>query len=125
MLRPDESSITHASCRGRLQAARVTQREATIVFVIFLLVQFADGLLTYVGVRLFGNGVEANLILSTWMDLIGAPGALIGAKLLACGCGYILYRTAWHRPLAITAGLCLGVAVIPWVGIMAETLLRR
>jgi hypothetical protein len=99
--------------------------EATIVFVIFLLVQIVDGLLTYVGVRLFGNGVEANLILSTWMDLIGAPGALIGAKLLACGCGYILYRTAWHRPLAITAGLCLGVAVIPWVGVMAEVLLTR
>jgi hypothetical protein len=100
-------------------------RDATIVFVIFLLAQVMDGVLTYVGVSLLGIGIEANFLLATWMEVIGAPTALLGAKLMACGCGYILYRTAWHRPLAITAGLCLGVAVVPWLGIIARLYISR
>lgn len=100
-------------------------REATVVFVIFVLAQVLDGVLTYVGVRMLGVGVEANVILAGWMELVGAPGALLGAKLLACGCGYVLYCTAWHRPLAATAGLCLGVAVIPWMAILAQLFLVR
>jgi uncharacterized membrane protein len=97
-------------------------RQATIVFVIFLLAQALDGILTYVGVSHLGIGIEANVLLATWMHLVGAEAALVGAKLMACACGYLLYRTAWHRPLAITAGLCLGVAVIPWIGIVATLL---
>ena len=100
-------------------------REATAVFAIFVLAQVLDGVLTYVGVSMLGVEMEANLVLAGWMELIGAPGALLGAKLLACGCGYILYRTAWHRPLAATAGLYLGVAVVPWMAIMTELFLVR
>ena len=97
-------------------------RQATIVFVIFLLAQALDGILTYIGVSRLGIEIEANILLATWMHVIGAPATLLGAKLMACGCGYILYRTAWHRPLAITAGLCVGVAVVPWIGIVATLL---
>ena len=99
--------------------------EARVVFAIFVLTQVLDGVLTYVGVRVLGVEVEANVILAGWMALIGAPGALLGAKLLACGCGYILYSTASYRPLAATAGLCLGVAVIPWMAIVAELVFVR
>jgi hypothetical protein len=100
-------------------------REAKVVFAIFLLAQVLDGMLTYAGVSVLGVEVEANVILAGWMELIGAAGALLGAKLLACGCGYILYCTASYRPLAATAGLCLGVAVIPWMAIVAELVLVR
>src|SRR5688572_11256148 len=93
--------------------------EATIVFAVFLTAQVLDGVLTYIGVSLLGVDVEANILLATSMAAIGTPSTLIAAKLLACGCGYVLYRTAWHRPLAITAGLYVGVAVVPWLGIMA------
>jgi len=82
--------------------------------------QVLDGLLTYAGVRLLGVEAEGNVLLATSIQAIGAPRALLSAKLLACVCGYILYRTAWHRPLAITAGLYVGVAIVPWIGILAR-----
>lgn len=79
-----------------------------------MLAQVLDGFLTYVGITLLGRDVEANILLTTWMDVVGMPATLVGAKALACACGYLLYRTDWHRPLAITAGLYIGVAVVPW-----------
>ena len=103
-----------------LPATAPAWREATIVFAVFLTAQVLDGLLTYIGVSLLGVEVEANLLLATLMEVIGAPGTLIVAKIVACACGYVLYRTAWHRPLAITAGLYVGVAVVPWLGIIAS-----
>ena len=56
-----------------------------------------------------------NDLLATSMYAIGPGRALVSAKLLACVCGYILYRTASYRPLAIMAGLYIGVAVTPWL----------
>ena len=46
---------------------------------------------------------------------IGPFPALVSAKLLACVCGYVLYQTASHRPLAVMAGLYIGVAITPWL----------
>jgi len=99
--------------------------EAILVFVVFLAAQVLDGLLTYVGVTLLGVGVEANGLLATSMQAIGAPRALLSAKLLAAVCGYILFRTACHRPLAITTGLYVGVAIVPWLLIVGEHLAIR
>jgi uncharacterized membrane protein len=93
--------------------------EATIVFAVFLTAQVLDGLLTYIGVSLLGVEVEANALLATSMETIGTPGTLVAAKLVACAGGYLLYRMAWYRPLAITAGLYVGVAVVPWIGLLA------
>ena len=111
--------------RPRPAAEPPPWREASIVFAIFIAAQVLDGVLTYVGVSLLGIEIEANILLATWMEVIGAPAALAGAKVLACGCGCVLYCTAWHRPLAITAGLCLGVAVVPWCVVLADVLFMR
>jgi hypothetical protein len=99
--------------------------QATSVFVVFLVAQVLDGLLTYWGVSLLGVGVEANALIATAIEAIGAERALLSAKLLACVCGYILYRTSYHRPLAIAAGLYLGVAVIPWLLVAGTVLSSR
>jgi hypothetical protein len=96
---------------------------ATFVFGVFLSAQALDGLLTYWGVSLLGIGVEANVLVAHAIETLGASWALLGAKLLACVCGYILYRTAFHRPLAIMAGLYVGVAVVPWLMIAGMLLL--
>ena len=90
-------------------------REATAIFAMFLTIQILDGLFTYWGVSMLGVDVEANALLATSIGAVGAPRALLSAKLLACLCGYILYRTEFHRPLAITTGLYLGTAIIPWL----------
>jgi hypothetical protein len=99
-----------------------TWRDATIVFVIFTVAQVADGFLTYWGVGMLGVGAEGNHLLVTSIGAIGVSRALISAKLLACVCGYILYRTATHRPLAIAAGLYLGTAIAPWLIILSQAL---
>ena len=85
---------------------------------MFLVAQILDGALTYLGITLLGIDMEANPLLAASMHTIGAPQALIAAKLLACACGYLLYRTEFHRPLAITAGLYVGVAIVPWLHIV-------
>ena len=101
----------------------VTWGEATLVFAIFMAAQVADGLLTYWGVTTLGIHVEGNDLLATTMYAIGPGRALVSAKLLACVCGYILYRTASHRPLAIMAGLYIGVAVTPWLLVFGGVML--
>jgi hypothetical protein len=93
----------------------VSWREATIVLVIFIAAQIADGLLTYWGVTTLGIHVEGNGLLAAGMHAIGPFPALLSAKLVACVCGYVLYRTASHRPLAVMAGLYIGVAIAPWL----------
>ena len=103
------------SSRARARAASVSWREATIVLIIFTLAQVADGLLTYWGVTTLGIHVEGNGLLAAGMHAIGPFGALVSAKLLACVCGYVLYQTASHKPLAIMAGLYIGVAITPWL----------
>jgi hypothetical protein len=101
-----------------------TQTHATTVFAIFLVAQLLDGVLTLWGVLRLGVDVEANVLIATSIGAFGVHRALLAAKLLACFCGYILYRTASHTPLAISAGIYVGVAIVPWMIIVAETLVR-
>lgn len=105
--------------RGATLDDKASDWQATSVFVVFLVLQVLDGLLTFWGVRALGVGVEANTLIASAIETLGLHRALLSAKLFAALCGYILYRAAFHRPLAITAGLYLGVAVVPWLFIFA------
>ena len=109
---------------ARVTTANVSWAEATVVFAIFTLAQLADGVLTYWGVTTLGIHVEGNDLLAASMHAIGPFRALVSAKLLACVCGYILYRTASHKPLAIMAGLYIGVAVTPWLLVLGGYLVE-
>jgi hypothetical protein len=88
--------------------------------VFFVLLQLADGVLTYAAVERFGTGAEGNPILATWIMITGAAPALIGAKLIACGCGAVLYVTGVHHILAALSGLYLFAAVVPWLQIFSQ-----
>src|SRR5688572_32349666 len=57
------------------------------LLLIFIVLQAADGLLTYAAVERFGTSVEGNPLLVTWIMLTGLEPALIGAKTMACLCG--------------------------------------
>ena len=94
------------------------ERRATSVLGVFLAAQVLDGLLTYRGVSTLGVAAEANLLLATAIEAIGAARALVSAKLLASACGYILFCGGFNRLLAVAAGLYVGVAVIPWLTIL-------
>jgi hypothetical protein len=86
-----------------------------MVFVIFVVAQLLDGLLTYWGVTRFGIELEMNGLLAATMHSLGPAPALLAAKTLACGCGLVLYATRYLRPLAAVSGLCVGLAVLPWL----------
>jgi hypothetical protein len=86
---------------------------------VFVVLQAADGLLTYAAVERFGIGAEGNPILATWILLTGSAPALIGAKLLACFCGVVLYAAGGYHALVGLSALYLVAAIMPWVGVFA------
>ena len=128
--RADDTGVNSATWNRTPQKARTLERTSSrvesdlrqgpVVLSLFLLIQLLDGALTYWGVTRFGIDLEMNALLSGWMHEIGPAPTLLMAKLVACGCGLILYRAKYLRPLAAVAGLCLGVAVVPWAFLMAS-----
>ena len=91
-----------------------------LLFAVFIVLQAADGWLTYEAVDLFGPSAEGNPILATWMHLTGLGPALVGAKLLAVGCGAILYATGVYPILGGLTALYLFGAVVPWLRIFSS-----
>jgi hypothetical protein len=97
-------------------------KQGPLVLTIFVVTQLLDGLLTYWGVTRFGIELEMNTLLAQSMHFFGPGAALFAAKGLACACGLVLYCNAYLRPLAAVAGLCLGLAVIPWIAVLSWTI---
>ncbi|MGE5814343.1 MAG: hypothetical protein ACM36C_07645, partial [Acidobacteriota bacterium] len=83
-------------------------RQERIIICIFLVLQMLDGTMTYAGVRLLGPDVEINGVLAWYMDALGVGLAIALAKMVACGCGFVLYSKRWHRTLAALSGVYLG-----------------
>lgn len=86
-----------------------------LVLLLFLVAQGWDGIFTYVAVGAHGLAAEGNVLLATWMALVGPAPALLVAKLGASLGGILLYAHGVHRALA---GLTMlyGVAAIgPWL----------
>ena len=50
------------------------------ILCLFLLTQAGDGLLTYTAVRAYGIAAEGNMLLATWMALIGPFPALFAGR---------------------------------------------
>ena len=89
------------------------------LLVLFIVLQAADGLLTYTAVGRFGTAAEGNPILATWMMLTGYEAALLGAKTMACLCGGVLYVAGVYHVLAGLSVLYLFAAVVPWLQILS------
>jgi hypothetical protein len=92
---------------------------ARLMLAIFVVFQISDGLLTYAAVQVFGIHAEGNPLLVTWMHLAGPAQTLFGAKLLACGCGVILYALGVSRILALLTLFYLGAAIVPWLSVLS------
>jgi uncharacterized membrane protein len=88
------------------------------VLVAFLLVQALDGVLTYVGVRMYGLRMEGNPLLAWLMASLGQGVALTLAKGTAGAFGILLHLSAVHRVVAVLAIFYLAVAVLPWIGML-------
>ena len=90
-------------------------RIGRLTLVLFVVLQVADGLMTFGAVRIFGTAVEANPILETWFHLVGPGAALLGAKGVACGAAVVLYALDRLRILAALTGVLLAYGVLPWL----------
>ena len=90
----------------------------TGTLIAFVIAQFCDGVLTYIGVHTFGQGIEANPILSWYIAAFGAGAALFAAKCLAIGCAVLLYRFARYRTIGALTVMYFAMAVQPWVSLL-------
>jgi uncharacterized membrane protein len=104
--------ILHRHMRPR------TARSADVVVVVFLVAQACDGVLTYVGVSLYGVGMEGNPLLAWLMEAIGEGPALATAKGVAGAFGIALHLAAVHRVLAALSVFYVAVAIGPWLVIL-------
>lgn len=96
----------------------------TLLFASILIgIQILDGILTGFGVKHFGHGIEANVLIRTLMDYIGYVNALVVVKSLAIGIVIALYHLAayvsWiNRAIKMVIILYLCAAIIPWMAIL-------
>jgi hypothetical protein len=93
-----------------------TQRSVfgEVALVVFLLAQVLDGLLTYVGVSLYGPQLEGNPVVAWLMATLGHGPGLAAAKVTASVFGIVLHLTAVHMAVAILAAFYVVVAIVPW-----------
>lgn len=91
-----------------------------LVFAVFLVFQVADGLITYGAVSIYGSMAEGNPLLKTWIEFADAGPALLGAKLLASGCGGVLYAAGFTRVLAALTGVYFFGALVPWLTLLSS-----
>lgn len=89
-----------------------------LAVVVFLLTQAFDGVLTYVGVAVYGPRMEGNPIILWLMQALGEGPALAAAKLTAGLFGIALHLSAVHKAVAFLALFYVLVAIGPWVAIL-------
>ena len=88
-----------------------------LVVVSFLIVQCLDGVLTYLGVSIWGPSIEANPLISSAIAVAGPIPGLAGAKLVAIALGIILHLRRVHNVVALLTLIYLTVAILPWTAL--------
>lgn len=94
-------------------------RFGRLTLTLFVVLQAADGLITFGAVQIFGSAAEGNPILATWIQLAGPGVTLLGAKAIACGGAVLLHATGYWRIVAALTSLQLAGAVLPWLAVLA------
>ena len=90
------------------------------VLTLFVILQIADGLITFGAVRVFGIVAEGNPVLQTWMQLSGPGVTLFAAKMVACAAAALLYFSGRHRTLIALTTLVVWLAVGPWLALLRD-----
>lgn len=86
-----------------------------LVLLLFLGLQACDGLFTYVAIHAEGLSAEGNVILSTWMALVGPAVTLVTAKSIAALAGVFVYVRGFTGTLTVLTGFYLAAAIGPWL----------
>jgi hypothetical protein len=88
-----------------------------LVVLGFVLVQCLDGAFTYLGVTMWGPGIEANPLVSAAVATAGLGAGLAGAKLMAIGFGILLHLRRVHNLVALLTAVYVATAIVPWTAI--------
>ena len=89
-----------------------------IVVIGFMLVQVLDGMLTYLGIKIWGPGIEGNPLLSSAIAYAGTAPSLAVAKSIAIGFGMVLHLYRVHTLVALLTGFYVAAAIIPWTALL-------
>jgi Domain of unknown function (DUF5658) len=87
------------------------------VVLSFMIVQCLDGIFTYLGVRLWGPGIEANPIVSSTVELVGLGAGLTAVKLVAVAFGIALHLRRVHNVVALLTAIYVAAAILPWTAL--------
>jgi hypothetical protein len=87
----------------------------------FVLVQCLDGIFTYLGVSIWGPGIEANPLISSAVQVAGLGTGLAGAKLFAVGLGMVLHLCRIHTIVALLTAVYFALAILPWSYLFLST----
>ena len=96
-----------------------------VMLLLFLTAQGFDGLFTYTAVQAYGLHAEGNILIATWMALVGPAAALFGAKAVAGACGVLLYARGLHRTLSLLTMVYLVAAIGPWLMVFVNSLTSK
>ena len=88
-----------------------------MVVLSFLFVQGLDGAFTYLGVRIWGPGIEANPLINSAVSMAGLGVGLTSAKLVAIGFGIALHLQRVHNLIALLTAVYFAAAILPWTAI--------
>lgn len=80
----------------------------------FVIVQYLDGTLTYLGLHIWGPGIEANPLVSSAISFAGPGPGLAATKLVAIALGIMLHLRQVHRVVALLTAFYVAVAILPW-----------
>ena len=93
-------------------------KTANVAVVLFLIAQACDGVLTYIGVSLYGPAIDGNPVLGLLMGTMGQGLALATARLTAGAFGIALHLFAVHKVVAALVGFYVIAAFLPWIDIL-------
>lgn len=72
---------------------------------------------TYLGVSIWGSGIEANPLLGSAMAVAGLAAGVAGAKLVASGFGIVLHLQRVHNLVALLTAIYFAIAILPWTAL--------
>jgi len=88
-----------------------------VVVLGFVIVQYLDGILTYLGVSTWGLTIEANPVVSSVMAYGGLGAGLVTAKLTAIALGIVLHMQRVHHLVAFLTLFYVAAAILPWTAL--------
>jgi len=119
--RADKLGLPPAKTRsayGNAPAVQRAVRVSRLVLTVFVVLQIADGLITFGAVQAFGPSAEGNPVLQTWIQLLGPGVTLLAAKTFACGAAALLYSAGHNKTLAALTTLLICLGVGPWLALL-------